>query len=110
MLALRYEFDRATIYSGWEYILFRNPSDSYPDGFTAIGIYPVPAGYVNATAYTENKILRSSGPASNTPFATTSTSPALTITITRTTTIRAPAPTGGFQTRAAAAPSMRFPR
>jgi predicted porin len=58
MLALRYEFDRATIYSGWEYILFRNPSDSYPDGFTALGGYPVPPGYVNATAYTENKILR----------------------------------------------------
>ncbi len=58
MLAARYEFGRATLYSGWEYILFRNPSDSYPDGFTAIGNYPVPAGYVNATAYTENKILK----------------------------------------------------
>jgi hypothetical protein len=58
MLAARYEFERVTIYSGWEYILFRNPSDSYPNGFTAIGGYPVPAGYVNSTAYTENKILR----------------------------------------------------
>ena len=58
LLAARYEFDRATVYAGWEYILFRNPSDAYPDGFTALGGYPVPAGYVNATAYTENKILR----------------------------------------------------
>ena len=58
LLAVKYQFDRATIYSGWEYILFRNPSDAYPYGFTAIGNYPVPAGFVNATAYTENKILR----------------------------------------------------
>jgi predicted porin len=58
MLTARYEFDRATIYSGWEYILFANPSDAYPNGFTAIGNYPVPAGYVNATAYAEHKILR----------------------------------------------------
>ncbi len=58
MVAARYEFGRATLYSGWEYILFRNPSNSYPNGFTAIGNYPVPPGYVNATAYTENKILR----------------------------------------------------
>jgi predicted porin len=58
MAAARYEFDRAAIYAGWEYILFANPSDAYPNGFTAIGNYPVPAGYVNATAYTEHKILR----------------------------------------------------
>ncbi len=58
LLSLRYEFERATIYSGWEYILFANPSDAYPDGFTAIGNYPVPAGYVSSTAYTEHKILR----------------------------------------------------
>jgi predicted porin len=58
LLAWRYEFQRTTIYSGWEYILFANPSDAYPDGFTAIGNYPVPAGYVNSTAYTEHKILR----------------------------------------------------
>ena len=51
LLAARYEFDRATIYTGLEYILFANPSDAYPDGFTAIGNYPVPAGFVNATAY-----------------------------------------------------------
>ncbi len=57
-LGVKYTFDKATIYSGWEYILFANPSDAYPDGFTAIGNYPVPAGYVNSTAYTEHKILR----------------------------------------------------
>ena len=58
LLTLRYEFGRATFFSGWEYILFANPSDAYPNGFTAIGNYPVPAGFVNATAYDEHKILR----------------------------------------------------
>ncbi len=58
MAAARYEFDRATIYAGWEYILFANPSDAYANGFTAIGNYPVPAGFVNATAYDEHKILK----------------------------------------------------
>ena len=58
MAAARYDFDKATIYAGWEYILFANPSDAYAEGFTAIGNYPVPAGFVNATAYTEHKILR----------------------------------------------------
>ena len=58
MAAARYDFDRAAIYAGWEYILFANPSDAYPNGFTTIGNYPVPAGFVNATAYTEHKILR----------------------------------------------------
>ena len=58
MAAARYDFDRAAIYAGWEYILFVNPSDAYPNGFTTIGNYPVPAGFVNATAYTEHKILR----------------------------------------------------
>jgi predicted porin len=58
VLGLKYTYEGATIYSGWEYILFQNPSDAYPNGFTAIGNYPVPAGFVNATAYTENKILR----------------------------------------------------
>jgi predicted porin len=58
IVGLRYRFDKATFYSGWEYILFANPSAAYPDGFTAIGNYPVPAGYVTSTAYDEHKILR----------------------------------------------------
>jgi predicted porin len=58
IVGIRYRFDKATFYSGWEYILFANPSDAYPDGFTAVGNYPVPAGYVNSTAYDEHKILR----------------------------------------------------
>jgi predicted porin len=57
-LGVKYTFDKATLYSGCEYILFANPSDAYPNGFTAIGNYPVPAGFVNSTAYTEHKILR----------------------------------------------------
>jgi predicted porin len=58
IVGARYTFGNATFYSGWEYILFANPSDAYPNGFTAIGNYPVPAGFVNSTAYTEHKILR----------------------------------------------------
>ena len=46
------------LYGGFEYILFRNPSDDYPEGFTTIGNYNVPPGYVNSTAYDNNKILR----------------------------------------------------
>ena len=38
VLAVKYAFEKATIYSGWDYILFANPSDAYPNGFTAIGI------------------------------------------------------------------------
>jgi predicted porin len=58
VLGVKYTFDRAIFYSGWEYILFASPSDVYPNGFTAIGNYPVPAGFVNSTAYVEHKILR----------------------------------------------------
>ena len=58
VLGVRYTFGNAALYSGWEYILFANPSDAYPDGFTTIGNYPVPAGFVNSTAYTEHKVLR----------------------------------------------------
>ena len=58
IVGVRYTFGNAALYSGWEYILFANPTDAYPDGFTAIGNYPVPAGFVNSTAYTEHKILR----------------------------------------------------
>jgi predicted porin len=58
VFGVRYTFGNAALYSGWEYILFANPSDAYPDGFTTIGNYPVPAGFVNSTAYTEHKVLR----------------------------------------------------
>jgi predicted porin len=58
VVGVRYTFGNAALYSGWEYILFANPSDAYPYGFTSIGNYPVPAGFVNSTAYTEHKILR----------------------------------------------------
>jgi predicted porin len=58
MAAARYDFEKASIYAGWEYILFANPSDTYAGGFTAIGNYPVPAGFVNSTAYDEHRILR----------------------------------------------------
>ena len=58
VVGVRYTFGNAALYSGWEYILFANPSDAYPDGFNAVGNYPVPAGFVNSTAYTEHKILR----------------------------------------------------
>ncbi len=39
-------------------ILFRNPTDTYPEGFTTIGNYNVLPGYVTSTAYDNNKIPR----------------------------------------------------
>ena len=57
-VAAKYAFSNATIYGGFEYILFQNPNDAYPNGFTTLGGYTVPPSYVNSTAYTNNKILR----------------------------------------------------
>ena len=54
----KYNANIATIFGGVEYILFQNPSHTYPNGFTALGGYTVLPGYVNSTAYTINKILR----------------------------------------------------
>jgi predicted porin len=54
----RYAYNIATVFGGFEYILFQKPSDAYPDGFTTLGGYTVLPGYVNSTAYTNNKILR----------------------------------------------------
>ena len=58
VIMLRYACGAAKLYSGFEYILFRNPTDAYPEGFTTIGNYNVLPGYVNSTAYDNNKILR----------------------------------------------------
>ncbi len=58
LVMLKYKFERLTTFGGFEYILFRNPSDSYPNGFTTIGGYMVLPGDVNATNYINNKILR----------------------------------------------------
>jgi len=57
-VAAKYAFSNVTVYGGFEYILFQNPSDAYPNGFTTLGGYTVLAGYVNSMAYTNNKILR----------------------------------------------------
>jgi predicted porin len=54
----KYTYKNATIFGGFEYILFQNPSDAYPNGFTTLGGYTVLPGDVNSTAYTQNKILR----------------------------------------------------
>ena len=58
VVAAKYAFGAATVYGGFEYILFQNPSDAYPNGFATLGGYTVLPGYVNSTAYTNNKILR----------------------------------------------------
>jgi hypothetical protein len=58
LILLRYTFDGLKLYGGFEYILFRNPTDSYPEGFKTIGGYCVLPGYVTSTAYDNNKILR----------------------------------------------------
>ncbi len=55
---LRYTYGAVKLYGGFEYILFRNPTDAYPEGFATIGNYNVLPGYVNSTAYDNNKILR----------------------------------------------------
>ena len=57
-IMLRYTFGALKLYGGFEYILFRNPSDDYPNGFKTIGGYFVLPGYVTSTAYDNNKILR----------------------------------------------------
>ena len=58
VIMLRYTVDALKLYGGFEYILFRNPTDAYPEGFATIGNYNVLPGYVNSTAYNNNKILR----------------------------------------------------
>jgi hypothetical protein len=55
---LRYTVDAWKLYGGFEYILFQNPSDAYPQGFTTLGGYTVLPGAVDSTEYGVNKILR----------------------------------------------------
>ena len=57
-LLAKYNYNIATIFGGFEYILFQNPSDAYPNGLTTLGDYTVLPGYVTSTAYTNNKNLR----------------------------------------------------
>jgi hypothetical protein len=56
----KYRYNIATVYGGFEYILFANPSDAYPNGFRTLGGYTVLPGDVNSTDYTNHKILRAS--------------------------------------------------
>jgi hypothetical protein len=58
VIMLRYAYGALKLYGGFEYILFRNPTDAYPQGFTTIGGYNVLPGYATSTAYDINKILR----------------------------------------------------
>ena len=58
VIMLRYTAGAVKLYGGFEYILFRNPTDAYPEGFTTIGNYNVLPGYVTSIAYDNNKILR----------------------------------------------------
>jgi predicted porin len=57
---VKYRYNIATIFGGFQYILFQNPSDPFPNGFRTLGGYSVLPGDVNSTAYTLNKILRAS--------------------------------------------------
>jgi predicted porin len=54
----KYNAKIATVFGGFEYILFQNPSDAFPNGFTTLGGYTVLPGDVNSTAYAINKVLR----------------------------------------------------
>ena len=58
VIVLRYTYGAAKLYGGFEYILFRNPTDGYPQGFTTIGNYNVLPGDVTSTAFDNHKILR----------------------------------------------------
>jgi hypothetical protein len=58
VIMLRYTYGAVKLYSGFEYILFRNPTDAYPQGFTTIGNYNVLPGDVTSTAFDNHKILR----------------------------------------------------
>jgi predicted porin len=51
MLLAKYKWNQFTVYGGYEYIRYANPSDAYAGGFTTIGDYTVPAGKVTSTAY-----------------------------------------------------------
>ena len=100
----RYAYGWATVYAGLEYILFRNPSDAYPNGFETLGGYWVLPGYVNATAYyAEQDPARRLDRAQTQAQGRSRYSPAAIITIGRTTTARALAQTAGFRRRAATA-------
>ena len=57
-LMVKYGYRIATAFGGFEYILYQNPSNAYPNGFMTLGGYTVLPGYVNSTAYANNKILR----------------------------------------------------
>jgi predicted porin len=52
MLVAKYKIDKATLFGGWEYIRYSNPSDSYSWGFYSIGNFPVPANTAGVTSVT----------------------------------------------------------
>ena len=108
-LMAKYNYNIATIFGGFEYILFQNPSDAYPNGFTTLGGYMVLPGYANSTAYTNNKILRVVWTGCACRSATISTSPAATITTIRTTTPRARARKAACRPQAATGLSTPSP-
>jgi predicted porin len=58
VIMLRYRYRAVTFYGGFEVIEFQNPSDTYPQGFTALGGYTVLPGAVKTTEYDIAKILR----------------------------------------------------
>ena len=58
LILLRYTFGGLKLYGGFEYILFRNPTDAYPQGIHYDRRLLCIPGYVTSTAYDNNKILR----------------------------------------------------
>jgi predicted porin len=53
MLLAKYATGPFKFYGGYEWIKYSNPSDAYPAGFSSIGDYPVIAGGVNSTNFTD---------------------------------------------------------
>ncbi len=60
MILAKYKWDQMTLYGGYIYTRYANPSDLYPDGFETIsqGIF-VPPGQAASSAYNYNRILNS---------------------------------------------------
>jgi predicted porin len=53
MLLAKYTAGPFKLFGGYEYIMYRNPSDAYPAGFNSIGGYAILPGGVKSNAYND---------------------------------------------------------
>ena len=105
----KYSYNIATVYGGFEYILFPNPSDAYTNGSgRSAAIRSCLATSIPPPIRSTRSCGRC-GPACGSTFATISRWPAPTITTGKTIIIRARAPTAACRHRAALAQRARSP-